>query len=99
MSGRARRLSARRAALLVRSDILRAALVDDARALAGRFRLADQVVAVGRSGITQVAFVAGALWLVLGRPGQLLRVASRLVMLWPLLRPLVPHVVRLIRER
>jgi hypothetical protein len=99
LSARGRRLATRRAALLARSDSLRAALVDDAAALTGRFRLADQVVAVGRSGLAQVVFIAGALWLVLGRPGQLLRVASRLVMLWPLLRPLVPHVMRLIRER
>jgi hypothetical protein len=99
LSTRARRLAARRADLLVRSDSLRAVLVDEAAALAGRFGLADQLIAVGRSGFTQVAVVAGVLWVVLGRPGRVLRLASRVVMLWPLLRPLVPHVVRLIRAR
>ncbi len=98
MIARTRRLEARRAALLVRSNGLRAELVDEAAALSGRFGLADQLVAIGRSGFTQVAVVAGALWLVLGRPGRVLRLASRVVMLWPLLRPLAPHVVRLIRS-
>jgi hypothetical protein len=99
LSARARLLAARRVALLARSDALRAVLVDEATALARRFGLADQLVAIGRSGFTQLAVVAGAMWLVLARPGRVLRLASRVVMLWPLLRPLVPHIVRLVRAR
>jgi len=86
MSGRAELLASRRQRLLVRSEALRQELGADASALALRFRFADKIVAVGRSGLFRMLFVGGAALLLFGRTRRILRVVSRLAVWYPLLR-------------
>jgi len=92
-------LSARRELLLARSERLRLELGDDSAALALRFRLADRIVARARSGLGQVLLVGGAALLLFGRPRRILRTAVRLLMFWPVIRPLLPHLADLWRGR
>ena len=92
-------LAARRQRLLAESARLRAELAGDAAALGERFRLADELVAASRSGLARVALIAGAVWLVFGRRGRVFGLAARAVVVWPFLRPLVPHLMRLLRPR
>ena len=86
MSGRAELLASRRQRLLVRSEALRQELGADASALALRFRFADKIVAVGRSGLFRMLFAGGAALLLFGRTRRILRVVSRLAVWYPLLR-------------
>jgi hypothetical protein len=92
-------LATRRQQLRVRSARLRAELAGDAAALGERFRLADELIAASRSGLARVTLVAGAIWLLFGRRARLIRLGARAVALWPLLRPLLPHLVRVLRRR
>jgi hypothetical protein len=98
MNRRIASLVARRKRLEARSDRLRAELAGEAGALAERLRLADEVVAAARSGFTRLALLGGSLLLVFGPRGRLLTMATRLVVFWPVLRPLIPHIARLWRE-
>ncbi|HXQ30785.1 MAG TPA: hypothetical protein VN790_02295 [Steroidobacteraceae bacterium] len=99
MNPRVELLSARRELLLARSERLRLELGDDSAALALRFRLADRIVARARSGLGQVLLVGGAALLLFGRPRRILRTAVRLLMFWPVIRPLLPHLADLWRGR
>lgn len=99
MNRRGHDLAARRGRLLARSSALRAELAGDAAALGLRLHLADELVAGARSGATRAALIGSALLLVFGRGTRLLGLATRAVVLWPLLRPLVPYVARLLRPR
>jgi hypothetical protein len=92
-------LAARRELLLARSERLRLDLSDDAAALALRFRLADRIVARTRSGLARALLVAGAALVLFGRPRLVVRSAVRLLMLWPVVRPLLPRVADLWRGR
>ncbi len=86
MSSRAEQQAARRRSLIARSERLRQGLGADAAGLAGRFRFADQIVAAGRSGIFKVLLGGAAALLLSGRAGRLLGLASRIAMLYPLVR-------------
>jgi hypothetical protein len=89
MSSRAELHAARRRSLIARSEQLRRDFGSDAAGLAVRFRFADQIVAAGRSGIFKVVLGGAAALLLSGRAGRLLSLASRLAMLYPLLRKAV----------
>ena len=99
MKRRSHELAARRELLLARSARLRAELAGDAAALGVRLHLADELVASARSGIAHVALIGGALLLVFGRGRRLLGLATRVAVLWPFIRPLLPHLRRLWRSR
>ena len=86
MSSRAELHAARRRGLIARSELLRQDLRSDAAGLAVRLRFADRIVAVGRSGLFKVVLGGAAAFLLSGRAGSLLRLASRLAMLYPVLR-------------
>jgi hypothetical protein len=86
MSVRAELLASRRQSLLVRSEALRREIGADASALAMRFRFADKIVAVGRSGLFKMLFAGGASLLLFGRTRRILSVLSRLAVWYPLLR-------------
>jgi len=92
-------LAARRELLLARSERLRLDLGDDAAALAFRFRLADRLVARARSGLARVLLVGGAALVLFGRPRRVVRLAVRLLMFWPVVRPLLPRLVEFWRGR
>ncbi len=99
MSGRRRHLAARREVLCARSTRLRAELADDAGALGVRFRIADRVVAVARSDSGRLLLVGAAALLLFGKPRRLVRLGLKLLALWPIVGPLLPHVKRFFGER
>ena len=86
MSSRAELHAARRRGLIARSELLRQDLRSDAAGLAVKFRFADRIVAVGRSGIFKVVLGGAATLLFSGRARSLLGLASRIAMLYPVLR-------------
>jgi hypothetical protein len=92
MSARARQLAARRELLLMRSERLRRELRDSTRGLGRGGRMLDRGWAFARSGLLVPAVVAGGLLIVLVRPSRVLKLASRALTLWPVVRPLVPIV-------
>jgi hypothetical protein len=99
MNARSELLAARRELLLARSERLRLELSDDSAALALRFRLADRIVARARSGLAQALLVGGAALVLFGRPRRIVRTAVRVLMFWPVIRPLLPHFADFWRER
>jgi hypothetical protein len=99
VSARRELLGARRELLLARSERLRLELGDDASALALRFQLADRLVASARAGLARVLLVGAAALVLFGRPRLVLRSAVRLLMAWPVVRPLLPRLVEFWRGR
>lgn len=102
----ARDLAARREVLLARSARLRDEIADDVRGLQRGAGILDRGVGLvdrgigllnGRNsrrgpGLLVPLAVAAGLLLALRRPSRVLRVASRALALWPLVRPVVPVV-------
>ncbi len=99
MSHRLRQLAARREALCARSGRLRAELAGEIGALAGRWGIADRLVAIGRSGTGRLLVAAAALFVLFGRPRRVLRLGLQLLALWPVVARLLPHLKRLFAER
>ena|GEM_PF-1727842 len=98
MTGRAARLAARRAQLIARSERLRLDLRYDGAELADRFRLLDSATAFARSAAGRALLVGGAALVLVAGPRRALKIARRLALLWPLARPLLPEVLRYVRE-
>ncbi len=96
MSERARQLAERRELLLMRSERLRSELRDSTRGLGRGWRTLDRGVAFARSRLLLPAVIAGGLLIVLVRPSRVLRLAGRALVLWPVVRPLVPVVWSLV---
>jgi len=96
MSERARQLAARRELLLTRSGQLRSELRDSTRGLGRGWRTVDRGFAFARSRLLWPAVVAGGLLIVLVRPSRALKLAGRALVLWPVVRPLVPIVWSLV---
>jgi len=92
MSARARQLAARRELLLRRSEQLRSELRNSTRSLGRGSRMLDRGFAFARSRMLVPTVIAGGLLIVLVRPSRVLKLASRALMLWPVVRPLVPIV-------
>jgi len=91
MSARLQALATRREVLCERSVGLRASLGADARALGARLSTADRLVAAARSRTTRALLVGAAAFVVIGRPRHVLRLALRLMTLWPLLTAVAPR--------
>ena len=98
MSARSAVLAARRERLVERCTALRAELAVDGAALALRFRLVDRVLALGRSGPVRALVIGGAALVFFGKPRRLFRTVSRLLIVWPLLRPFLPKLLDLWRR-
>lgn len=92
MSERARQLAARRELLLTRSERLRSELRDSTHGLGRGWRTVDRGFAFARSKWLWPAVAAGGLLIILVRPSRALQLASRALVLWPVVRPLVPIV-------
>ena len=92
MSTRLAEIAARRHALGARSSMLRDTLGADAVALSLRFRAADRLVAVARSGTTRALLIGAAALVVVGRPRRILSLAVRALALWPLVSTLLPRI-------
>jgi hypothetical protein len=99
VSARTDVLAARRQHLVAHSAQLRAVLGVDATALALRFGLVDRVMALARSGPARALVIGGAALVLFGRPRMLFRSAGRLLVLWPILKPFLPKLADLWRER
>jgi hypothetical protein len=97
VTARAIELKLRRERLVEKSARLRFELGSEASALSARFTFADRITALARSGVVRALAIAAAALLLFGRPKALFRSATRLLVLWPLLRPLLPKLDRLWR--
>jgi hypothetical protein len=86
MRSRAELLAERRAALLERSAGLRAEIGAAAAALATRFAVLDRIVVVSRSGWARTLLTGVTALLLVSRTRRLLGLASRLLVLYPLIR-------------
>lgn len=87
MTRRAELLAARRDLLLARSAYQRASLQYDAATIGHRLRFVDAATRFARSGPGRLLLVGGVAMLLLTGPGRAVRVASRLVAVWPIVRP------------
>lgn len=87
MTRRAELLAARRELLLARSAYQRASLRYDAATIGHRLRFVDTAARFARSGSGRLLLVGGAAMLLLTGPDRVVRVASRLVAVWPMVRP------------
>lgn len=96
MSERGRRLAARRDHLLLRSERLRCDLRDSTRELERGWQTVDRGLAFARSKLLVPAVVAGGLLVVLVRPSRIIQLAGRALMIWPVVKPLVPIVWSLV---
>jgi hypothetical protein len=103
---RARALEARREVLLARSARLRDELADGAHEIGTRFRVFDRGVALGRrtlafgrSRLVLPLVVAGGVALLVARPSRWLRLASRAFVLWPIVRPFLPQLIRYVQSQ
>lgn len=96
MSARAQELQARREALLARSASLRDELELSGRDLGQRWRGLDRGLAFARSGLVLPAVIGGGLLVLAVRPSGLLKLAGRALLFWPVVKPLVPIVRRVV---
>ena len=62
--------------------------------LQAEFASVSRIEITVRSGVLRTAAIAAAALLLFGRPKAMFRIATRLLMLWPLLRPLLPKLDR-----
>jgi hypothetical protein len=90
-------LAMRRQLLLERSAQLRGDLAADGRVVAASLNLIDRGVALARSGIVRPTLLLAAVALFLVRPRAAWWLASRSLVLWPLLRRVLPRLVRIAR--
>jgi hypothetical protein len=96
MSARARQLAARREQLILQSERLRRDLRDSTRELDRGWQTVDRGFAFARSKLLVPAIVAGGLLVVLVRPSRVIQLAGRALMIWPVVKPLVPIVWSLV---
>lgn len=96
MSARARQLAARRELLLSQSDRLRRDLGASNRRLEQGWQTVDRGFAFARSKLLVPAIVAGGLLVVLVRPSRVIQLAGRALMIWPVVKPLLPIVWSLV---
>jgi len=95
----AAQLAQRRADLLARSDRLRNDLAESMALLAARLRYVDRAATFLR-GAGGPLVVSAALALLLFRgPRRIFKVAGRIALMWPVLRPWLPRVAGWLRDR
>jgi YqjK-like protein len=95
----AAQLAQRRADLLARSDRLRNDLAESLSTLAARLRYVDTAATLLR-GAGGPLVVSAALALLLFRgPRRLFKVAGRVSLFWPVLRPWLPPFTAWLRDR
>jgi hypothetical protein len=95
----AAQLAQRRADLLARSDRLRTDLTESMATLAARLRYVDTTATFLR-GAGGPLVVSAVLALLLFRgPRRIFKVAGRIALIWPVLRPWLPRVAAWLRDR
>ena len=98
MTRRAAALESKRERLIARSAELRAELERDGRELAVRFGVADRFLGLVRSGPARAVLFGGTALVLFWQPRRLVRLASRALLFWPVIRPFLPSLVRLWRD-
>lgn len=86
-------LAARRELLLARSAYQRASLQYDGATIGRRLRFVDTATTFARSSSGRVLLVGGVAMLLLTGPGRLVRVATRLVAVWPIVSAWLPRLL------
>ena len=86
MKSRAELLAERRRSLLARSARLRADIGADAAALEARLAVLDRIVVISRSGWSKTLLTGVTALLMVTRTRRLIGLATRLVVLYPLIR-------------
>ena len=99
MTRSAAQLAQRRADLLARSDRLRNDLAESMTMLAARLRYVDTTVTVLRGSAGPLLLSAALALLLFRGPRRIFKVAGRIAMLWPVLRPWLPRVTAWLRDR
>jgi len=87
-------LVARKELLVLRSAVLRAGLQQEGEVIGQKLRFVDRSVAYLRSGTGRIVIVGGAILVLLVGPRRLLRIAPRMLIAWPAVRPLFWRYVR-----
>ena len=98
MTRRSAMLALRRERLLERSAQLRGELAHEGRDLALRFGVADRVLGVIRSGPVRALALGAAALALFWYPRRLVRIAGRVLLFWPLIRPFLPRLIQLWRD-
>jgi hypothetical protein len=87
-------LVARKELLVLRSAVLRAGLQQEGAVIGQRLHFVDRSVAYLRSRTGRTVIAGGALLVLLVGPSRLLRIAPRMLIAWPAVRPLVWRYMR-----
>jgi hypothetical protein len=90
-------LARRHEVLLARSTRLRDELADEVRAVGRRLGGVERGVSIVRSGWFAPLVVAGGAALLVAGPSRWVRIAGRVLAVWPVIRPLVPRLAALLR--
>ena len=99
MTRSAAQLAQHRADLLTRSAHLRSALAESVATLAARLQYVDRAATFLR-GAGGPLVVSAALALLLFRgPRRIFKVAGRVALVWPVLRPWLPRIAAWLRDR
>jgi hypothetical protein len=85
---------ARKELLVLRSDLLRAGLQQDGATIGQKLLFADRTVAYARSRAGRFVIAGSAILVLLVGPRRLLRMAPRMLIAWPTVRPLFLRYVR-----
>jgi hypothetical protein len=87
-------LAARKELLVLRSAVLRAGLQQEGAVIGQKLHFVDRSVAYLRSRTGRIVIVGGAVLVLLVGPRRLLRIAPRMLIAWPAVRPLFWRYVR-----
>ena len=99
MTRSAAQLAQRRADLLARSDRLRSELSESVAALAARLRYVDTTATFLRGSGGPLLLSAALALLLFRGPRRIFKVAGRIALIWPVLRPWLPRVTAWLRDR
>ena len=98
MTSRAAELDRRRAALLARSEQLRNELTESVAELGGRLRFVDTTGTVLRTAGGRILLGGVAALLLFRGPRRAFKIASRIALIWPIVRPWLPRLFGWVRE-
>ena len=99
MTRSAAQLAQRRADLLERSGKLRSQLAESVATLAARLRYVDTTATFLRSSGGPLLLSAAVALLLFRGPRRMFRLAGRIALVWPVLRPWLPRLGAWLRDR
>lgn len=98
MTSRTVELDRRRIALLARSELLRNQLTECAAQLGDRLRVVDSAASILRSSGGRVLLGCAAALLLFRGPRRAFKIAGRIALAWPVVRPWLPRLFGWVRE-